>query len=83
MGKRKWAHKNYGYGWRMFDSRKAGKVLYHAGWWYGYQSLLVRIPKDSSTIVVLKNRKTKGIIDQGRLFDILYKEYEFEGKSSI
>jgi len=83
MGKRKWARKNYGYGWRMYNSRKAGKVLYHAGWWYGYQSLLVRLEKDESTIVVLKNKKTKGIIDQGRLFDILYPKQSIGGKSSI
>ncbi len=83
MGKRKWAKKNYGYGWRMYNSKKAGKVLYHAGWWYGYQSLLVRIEKDESTIVVLKNKKTKGIIDQGRLFDILYSKQTVGGKSSI
>ena len=83
MGKRKWASKNYGYGWRMYNSKKAGKVLYHAGWWYGYQSLLVRVEKDESTIVVLKNKKTKGIIDQGRLFDILYPKQSIAGKSSI
>ena len=76
MGKRKWAHKNYGYGWRMYNSKKAGKILYHAGWWYGYQSLLVRVQKDTTTIVVLRNKKTKGIIDQGRLFSILYKDYK-------
>ena len=76
MGKRKWEHKNYGYGWRMYNSSKAGKVLYHAGWWYGYQSLLVRVEKDSTTIVVLRNKKTKGIIDQDRLFKILYKDYK-------
>ena len=76
MGKRKWAYKNYGYGWRMYNSREAGKILYHAGWWYGYQSLLVRVEKDSTTIVVLRNKKTKGIIDQGRLFNILYKDYK-------
>jgi len=83
MGKRKWARKNYGYGWRMYNSSKAGKVLYHAGWWYGFQSLLVRIEKDKSTIVVLKNKKTRGLIDQSRLFDILYPKQSIAGKSSI
>lgn len=82
MGKRKWAHKNYGYGWRMYNSNKAGKVLYHAGWWYGYQTLLIRLEEDESTIVVLKNKKTKGIIDQKRLFKILYSDYS-RGKSRI
>ncbi len=76
MGKRKWAYKNYGYGWRMYNSKEAGKILYHAGWWYGYQSLLVRIQKDTTSIVILRNKKTKGIIDQGRLFNILYKDYK-------
>lgn len=70
-GKRKTAKKNYGYGWRLYYTPDSTKIIYHAGWWHGYQSLLVRCEKDSSTIVVLKNKRNKVAIDQKRLIGIL------------
>ncbi len=81
---KRWQHKKYyGYGWRIYNNPKAGKVLYHSGWWYGYQSLLVRLEKDRSTIIVLKNKKTMGLINQKKLIDILYPGEEIEGESNI
>ena len=73
-GKRKSAKKNYGYGWRLYYMPDSTKIIYHAGWWHGYQSLLVRSERDSSTIVILKNRKNSLKIDQNRILDILYME---------
>jgi len=71
-GKRKRAKKNYGYGWRLYYMPDSTKIIYHAGWWHGYQSLLIRSEKDSTTIVVLKNKKNKVIIDQNRILKTLY-----------
>ena len=71
-GKPKWAPKNYGYGWRNYYRPDSTKIIYHAGWWHGYQSLLVRSERDTSTIIVLKNKHNKVMIDQKRLLDILY-----------
>jgi CubicO group peptidase (beta-lactamase class C family) len=79
---KRWTNKYYGYGWRIYNSQIAGKVIYHSGWWYGYQSLLVRLEKDKSTIIVLKNKKTMGLINQTKLFEILYSD-EIEGQSNI
>ena len=73
-GKSKRAKKNYGYGWRNYYLPDSTKIIYHAGWWHGYQSLLVRSERDSSTIIVLKNKRNKVIIDQNRILDILYRE---------
>jgi len=71
-GKKKTAKKNYGYGWRNYYLPDSTKIIYHAGWWHGYQSLLVRSEKDTSTIVVLKNKRNKVVIDQNRILNILY-----------
>ena len=73
-GKSKRARKNYGYGWRNYYLPDSTKIIYHAGWWHGFQSLLVRSEKDTSTIVVLKNKHNRAIIDQNRLLKILYME---------
>ena len=71
-GKKKNAKKNYGYGWRNYYLPDSTKIIYHAGWWHGYQSLLVRCEKDSSTIVVLKNKRNRTIIQQDKLLEILH-----------
>ena len=48
--------RNYGYGWRLTDDGKAPKVIYHNGWWHGYNSLFFRRPADQTTIIVLGNK---------------------------
>ncbi len=70
-GKRKKAIINYGYGWRMYYTKDSTKVLYHAGWWHGYQSLLMRIEKDTSTIVVLTNKSNTAKVDRKYILETL------------
>lgn len=72
-GKKAGSKKNYGYGWRMINLEDNTRILYHTGWWEGFQTLLIRIPKDHTTIVVLKNRKA-GIIDKAAILKIMYPE---------
>jgi CubicO group peptidase (beta-lactamase class C family) len=48
--------RNYGYGWRMIDDGKNPKMIYHNGWWHGYNSLFLRRPSDKTTIIVLSNK---------------------------
>lgn len=72
MGKPKHFHNNYGYGWRMFNYGDSLKILFHAGWWHGYKSLLIRIPKDSISIIVLKNESNGRQISTKKLLKILY-----------
>lgn len=73
MGKPLHSKSNYGYGWRMFTwPVDSTKILYHAGWWHGYRSLLLRIESDSTTIVVLKNRSQGARVTSQQLLNILY-----------
>jgi CubicO group peptidase (beta-lactamase class C family) len=48
--------RNYGYGWRITDNGKGNKVIYHNGWWHGYNTLFFRRPSDQTTIVILSNK---------------------------
>jgi len=66
------APKNYGFGWRLYNLPDNNTVYYHRGWWRGFQNLLVRIPQDSTTIVVLRNRKTSFHVDFNEVMKVLY-----------
>ncbi|MCW3072249.1 MAG: hypothetical protein JWO44_2139 [Bacteroidetes bacterium] len=61
--------RNYGYGWRMIDDGKTPKIIYHNGWWHGYNSLFLRRPADGTTIIVLSNKfnrtayQVKGVLE--------------------
>ncbi|MFA6403877.1 MAG: serine hydrolase domain-containing protein [Salinivirgaceae bacterium] len=73
MGKPAHFNSNYGYGWRMiYWPTDSLKVLYHAGWWHGYRTLLMHIPKDTVTIVVLKNRSASPNVNSKTMLNILY-----------
>lgn len=73
IGKPAYFRSNYGYGWRMYSwGKDSTKVLFHGGWWHGFRTLLMRIPKDSTTIIVLKNR-SKGVqVSSRKILNILY-----------
>ncbi len=69
----------YGFGWKMYFLEDSTQILFHSGWWQGYQSVIMRIPKDSSTVIILKNKKTAHPVDQRMMIDILYPGYKFLG----
>ena len=46
---------NYGFGWRIDASDPKNKVVYHAGWWKGFRSYLIRKLGEQKTIIVLTN----------------------------
>jgi CubicO group peptidase (beta-lactamase class C family) len=48
--------RNYGLGWRLVDDGKSPKIIYHNGWWHGYNSLFFRRPADQTTIIMLSNK---------------------------
>lgn len=77
LGKPQNFKSNYGYGWRMFDwNNDSIKVLFHGGWWHGYKTLLMRIPHDSTTIIVLKNRSRGASINSNHILQILYPDIQ-------
>ncbi len=48
--------RNYGFGWRLTDQPDGTKLIYHNGWWHGYNSVFMRRPKDQTTVIVLCNK---------------------------
>ena len=36
-------NKNYGYGFRLKENKKYGKIVYHTGWWKGFRSYFIKI----------------------------------------
>jgi CubicO group peptidase (beta-lactamase class C family) len=73
----------YGYGWKMYFLEDSTQVLFHSGWWQGYQSVIMRLPKDSSAIIILKNKKTGHPVDQRKMIDILYPGNHLFGHKKI
>ncbi|MGQ9846955.1 MAG: serine hydrolase domain-containing protein [Bacteroidales bacterium] len=71
----------YGFGWKMYFLNDTMPIFFHSGWWQGYQSVIMRIPKDTITVVVLKNKKTDHPINQRAIIDIFYPHNNFWGKS--
>ena len=48
-------NKNYGYGFRLKEHNKYGKIVYHTGWWKGYRSYYIKVLKKDQTIIILNN----------------------------
>jgi CubicO group peptidase (beta-lactamase class C family) len=44
----------YGLGWYVKEYNGL-KVMWHTGWWFGYSSLLVKIPQKDLTFIILAN----------------------------
>ncbi len=44
----------YGLGWFVKDY-KGLKIVWHTGWWYGYSTLLIKIPAKDLTFIILAN----------------------------
>lgn len=75
MGRPLKARVNYGYGWRMYHyGPDSIKVDFHFGWWHGFRSLVMRIPKDSTTVIALKNRSSGKMMNTRSIMKILYPE---------
>ncbi|MBR5957392.1 MAG: beta-lactamase family protein [Salinivirgaceae bacterium] len=73
MGRRVRFGNNYGYGWRLTTYADTIPIQFHSGWWHGFKTSLIRIPKDTATIVVLRNSSNRsGGIGMTQLLDILY-----------
>ncbi|MDP1677237.1 MAG: serine hydrolase domain-containing protein [Bacteroidota bacterium] len=62
---------NYGYGFRIDTLADGSKIVYHGGWWRGYNSLFVRRLDDHSTIIILCNKVNWGFGDIEDLMSII------------
>lgn len=63
--------KNYGLGWRLKEFPDSSKIIYHNGWWRGYNTLFVRMPEQGTCIIVLANKYNRNVYDIGSLYKIL------------
>lgn len=67
-----WKNGNtYGYGWRIETYDDGSKIVYHAGLWRGYSSLLVRRLQDKTAIIVLCNKVNWSFENIDKYFGIL------------
>ena len=64
-------HSNYGYGWRIKVLEDGSKIVYHAGWWRGYNSLYVRRLEDKTSIIVLSNKVNWSFRNIGNMFRLI------------
>lgn len=46
----------YGFGWRIENLENGEKIVFHSGWWGGYNSLFIRRLTDRTAIVILSNK---------------------------
>lgn len=64
--------KNYGYGFRLLDAQNdSTKIIYHNGWWKGYNTSFYMSPFAKYTIVVLGNKFNKTVYQAQPIIDIL------------
>lgn len=47
--------KFYGFGWRLFPLHDGSKIIFHSGWWRGFSTLIVRVPPNDYTLILLSN----------------------------
>lgn len=50
---------NYGYGFRIRYTPDLRRIIYHGGWWHGYNTLLIRDVERRNTIIILANKRNR------------------------
>ena len=63
--------KNYGYGFRLKEHEKYGKIVYHTGWWKGFRSYFVKVLDKNQTIIVLNNVKRGRFLNIEKLIELI------------
>ena len=64
--------KNYGYGFRLLDAQSdTTKIIYHNGWWKGYNTSFYMSPYAKYTIIVFGNKFNKTVYQAQPIIDIL------------
>lgn len=63
--------RNYGFGWRLIDNGKNAKIVYHNGWWHGYNTLFYRRLSDETCVVILSNKLNRGVYQIQDILSVL------------
>ncbi len=81
-GHSRWVNQhNYGYGWRMVVL-SGDTLIYHDGWWHGFNAAFLRDIKGKNTIIVLSNHVNWCINQSRDLLNMLHEELPAEDNSS-
>ena len=67
--------RNYGLGWRMNIYPDGKKMIYHNGWWHGYNAAFIRLIPEDATIIVMGNRYTNAVYKAKYLANIFGDRY--------
>jgi CubicO group peptidase (beta-lactamase class C family) len=67
--------RNYGLGWRMNVYPNGKKLIYHNGWWHGYNASFVRLIDEDATIIVLGNKYTRSVYQAKTLAPVFGAHY--------
>ncbi|MEN8118854.1 MAG: serine hydrolase domain-containing protein [Bacteroidota bacterium] len=57
---------NYGFGWRLRECIDGSRLIFHGGWWRGFNALFIRDLKNKVTIIILSNIRTRSISNSFR-----------------
>lgn len=78
--------RNYGLGWRMNIYPNGKKLIYHNGWWHGYNASFIRLIDEDATIIVLGNQYNRTIYKAKSLAPLFGAKYitgeEEEGENN-
>ena len=66
---------SYGLGWRIRELDNGTQLTYHNGWWRGFRSYFIHLPKEEATIIVLTNTVKGKFISQDELLNLLFFSY--------
>ncbi len=67
--------RNYGLGWRMNVYPNGKKMIYHNGWWHGYNASFIRLIDEDATIIVMGNQYTRAVYKAKTLAPIFGAHY--------
>ena len=62
---------NYGFGWRIYNTISGDKIVYHKGWWHGFNACFKRDLSNRSSIIILSNVVNGSFANMKELDDIL------------
>ncbi|WP_258540395.1 serine hydrolase domain-containing protein [Parvicella tangerina] len=65
---------NYGYGFRIYPEESTeglGRIVFHTGWWKGFRTYFIRVPKQEKTIIVLTHIKRGKFLDIKELVSLI------------
>lgn len=66
---------NYGFGWRTHYAPGGEPLIFHAGWWHGFKTYVMRNRRDHSSIAILSNYASNHSLSRVNIVQaILYPE---------